>query len=264
MNSIELNKKVELEIARTSEAATYLWEREWAERNGGNISLNITDIVGELPSNFEGFRYAQQSGFPAESAGTVYFVSGTGERLRELTSPEVAGCIIRIDDKAQGFHILWGGDNRPDFRPTSEFISHLKIHLDKVASGSDHRAVIHTHPIEMICLSHKAEFHRDEEAYNFAMWQMITEVRFFVPKGVGLIPYTMPGSEELADLTVETLRKRDIALWSKHGVVATGKDALEAFDFIDVANKGVKMYMQCLTSGYEPVGLTKEEMDGLF
>lgn len=34
-------------ISQIAEVAGYLWERGWAERNGGNISYNITDIVDE-------------------------------------------------------------------------------------------------------------------------------------------------------------------------------------------------------------------------
>ena len=37
------------------------------------------------------------------------------------------------------------------------------------------------------------------------------------------------------------------SLWEKHGAVATGKDLLEAFDFIDVANKGTIIFLKCLS-----------------
>jgi len=35
---------------------------------------------------------------------------------------------------------------------------------------------------------------------------------------------------------------------------------LVAFDYIDVANKGAKLYLKCLSAGFEPEGVTKEEM----
>lgn len=31
-------------ISQIAEVAGYLWERGWAERNGGNISYNITQM----------------------------------------------------------------------------------------------------------------------------------------------------------------------------------------------------------------------------
>ena len=38
-----LNKKFELEkkINEIAEVAGYLWQKGWAERNGGNITVNI-------------------------------------------------------------------------------------------------------------------------------------------------------------------------------------------------------------------------------
>ena len=39
---MKLNKRVLLEISKVSEVAEYLWNRQWCERNAGNISLNLT------------------------------------------------------------------------------------------------------------------------------------------------------------------------------------------------------------------------------
>ncbi len=57
--------------------------------------------------------------------------------------------------------------------------------------------------------------------------------------------------------------QHDVAVWEKHGAVATGVDALCAFDFIDVANKGAKLFLKCLASGFEPEGVTPEDMQRL-
>jgi len=263
MQKIELNPAVTLQIEKAIEAASYLWEREWAERNGGNISLNLTDIIGDLPEELSDFPYVADKTAPADAAGKVFFVTGTGERLRELHRPSVTSCIVCYDDGARGFHVLWGGNNQPDFRPTSEFISHVKIHLDKLAEGSDHRCVLHTHPIELICITHHPEFSLDEELLNNSLWSMLPEVRVFIPRGIGIAPYSLPGSELLADDTVKVLRNRDVALWEKHGAVSTGRDALEAFDFIDVANKGAMIYLKCLASGFVPQGMSTDQMEEL-
>ena len=37
------NEEIERAIARMAEVAGYLWQRGWAERNGGNISCDITE-----------------------------------------------------------------------------------------------------------------------------------------------------------------------------------------------------------------------------
>ena len=33
------------EINKVAEVAGYLWQKGWAERNGGNITVNITEFV---------------------------------------------------------------------------------------------------------------------------------------------------------------------------------------------------------------------------
>ena len=35
------------EVEKTAEVAGYLWQNGWAERNGGNITVNITDLVDD-------------------------------------------------------------------------------------------------------------------------------------------------------------------------------------------------------------------------
>ena len=39
------NDKLECQIADVAEVSGYLWQRGWAERNGGNISVNVTDLL---------------------------------------------------------------------------------------------------------------------------------------------------------------------------------------------------------------------------
>ena len=92
---------------------------------------------------------------------------------------------------------------------------------------------------------------------------MLPEIRVFVPKGIFVAPYELPGSEALANLTIEGLTKRSVILWSKHGALATGEDAIKAFDYIDVANKGAKIYLMCLQAGFVPEGMSQQDMKDL-
>ena len=78
-----------------------------------------------------------------------------------------------------------------------------------------------------------------------------------------MIPYCLPSSEELADKTTESLLDHDVAIWEKHGAVAAGDDVLQAFDYIDVANKGAKLYLMCLASGFQPEGVSRQDMETL-
>lgn len=269
MSSVTLNAAVMAEIDKVVEVADYLWKREWAERNGGNISVDITALFGPVGAPLNTFPHCPLSmvgtntGFPPDSAGHIFYVKGTGERIRELRNPDLAGCILCIDEKAAGYYILWGGRNKPDFKPTSEFISHVEIIMDKQRAGSNDRCVVHTHPLELIALSHHPKYAHDESAYTNACWKMLPEVRAFAPRGIGIVPYCMPGSKKMAEGTTAKLRQFDVAIWEKHGAVATGVDALTAFDFIDVANKGAKLHLMCLASGFEPEGVSDKDMKEL-
>lgn len=260
---MKLNKDVLTEISKVSEVAGYLWQRGWCERNAGNISINLTGMITIKKKDLLEERYVKAN-LPGESAGMTIFVSGTGERLRDLIhTPGEAACIIHIDSKAAGYYMVWGGTGKPGLRPTSEFVSHLGIHLANARNGNELRCVLHTHPIELIAISHHPHLGTDENALNKALWSMLPEIRVFVPRGMLIAPYELPGSEALANRTIEGLKTRDVILWSKHGALAVGKDAVEAFDYIDVANKGALIYLKCLQSGFVPEGMTDEQMKGL-
>ena len=258
-----MNQIINEEIEKISEIASYLWEKGWSERNAGNISFDFTGLINENEFNFSSSRFYKRE-LPPESAGSIIFVTGTGERLRDLKKyPEKAGCIIFIDKKANGYYLVWGGKSNSNFNPTSEFESHIAIHLFNRSLNNRHRCVVHTHPIELITLSHHPVLSYNEDKLNKSLWSMLPEIRVFVPRGIFLAPYTLPGSKRLADLTIEGLKYRDVVLWLKHGALASGKDAVEAFDFIDVANKGAIIYLKCLQAGYEPIGLSDNELNEL-
>jgi rhamnulose-1-phosphate aldolase len=258
-----INDIIRNEILKVSQVSGYLWQRGWAERNAGNISLDLTGLAEVDGAGVLSKRYVAHR-MPAKAAGKLIFITGTGERLRELVDrPEKAACIIKIDAEAKGYHIVSGGEGNHMFRPTMEFVSHLSIHLYNEKVGNGHRCVLHTHPIELIAISHHPFLGHNEEALNKAIWGMLPEARVFIPRGISIAPYEITGSEALANATIVGLMSRDVVLWSKHGALTTGRDAQEAFDFMDVANKGVLIYLKCLQAGYTPEGLSAEEIKDL-
>ena len=40
---IDNNPELKRQIDQVAEVAGYLWQKGWAERNGGNIVINVTD-----------------------------------------------------------------------------------------------------------------------------------------------------------------------------------------------------------------------------
>ena len=75
---------------------------------------------------------------------------------------------------------------------------------------------------------------------------------------IGVVPYALPSSVQLADLTLELVKKHDVVLWEKHGTVAVGTDMMEAFDQTDVLNKAACIYMAGKNFGFTPEGMTRE------
>ena len=259
---MSLKKKwIKKEINQLSEIAGFLWERGWAERNGGNISINLSDKLKDISFDEKTPFIAEK--LPAESAEMIFLVTGTGCYIRTLiSSPKKGACILKINNDASGYNIIWGGKSK-NFRPTSEFISHLKIHIDLVKRNSPYRAIVHTHPTEILVLSHNSEMTKNETLFNKTLWSMSPETRVFVPRGVALTSYSLPGGEELADLTVKDLQKKDVSIWLKHGALAAGETVVDAFDFLDVTNKAAQMWLMAKSAGFDPVGLSDEELKGL-
>ena len=261
MNNIDqLPKGASKELQLVSRIAGYLWNREWAERNAGNISIDLSE-------NFDPLFPVDHSRFfpftlPPESGNMTLFTTGTGCYLRSLIdSMEEAACILRINAEATGYFIIWGGTPE-HFKPTSELITHVKIHCFNKIYRPKFKAVLHTHPLELIVLSHHPLF-GDEKKFNHSLWKLCPEIRVFVPKGIRCASYTLTGSEALADVTIEGLKSRDVILWEKHGALATGENIEKAFDYLDVANKGAKMLLMAWSAGFEPAGLTLEELKDL-
>jgi rhamnulose-1-phosphate aldolase len=92
---------------------------------------------------------------------------------------------------------------------------------------------------------------------------MHPEVKVVIPEGAGFVPYRLPGSDELGEATAKTFKNRRVVIWEKHGAVAAGKDASEAFDLIDTLNKSAQIYLACRAAGYKPEGLSAKRIKAL-
>ena len=78
-------------------------------------------------------------------------------------------------------------------------------------------------------MTHCPKFLEKDVATNL-LWSMIPETKAFCPRGLGIIPYKLPSSVELAEATIKELQDYDVVMWEKHGVFAVDCDAMQAFD----------------------------------
>lgn len=255
---MKYNEKLQSRIDEVAEVAGYLWEKGWAERNGGNISYNITDVVDDNIRALTPVSEKFPIGKPVPAlSGNYFLVTGTGKRMRYVhSSPMDNASIIRISGDGSYYEIM---AEKP-IRPTSELPSHLMIHNHMAEQGRDIKAVIHTHPIELVAMTHNPAM-LEKDVLGKILWSMIPETRAFCPKGLGIIPYTCPGTVELAEATVRELDEYDIVMWEKHGAVGIGADLIEPFDMIDTFTKSAKIYMSAMAMGFTPAGMTDAQMD---
>ncbi|MBQ9137200.1 MAG: rhamnulose-1-phosphate aldolase [Alistipes sp.] len=247
--------ELEQELYNVAEVAGYLWEKGWAERNGGNLTLNITEYADEQMRALPAISPVLPIGKTLSNLkGCYFYCKGTGKRMRDLAvAPLCAGSIIRILDDCATYEII---ADEP-ILPTSELPSHLALQDYMIATGSGYKATLHTHPIELVALSHSKEY-LDSERLTKILWSMIPETLAFAPLGIGVVPYALPSSVELADATLEMIEHYDVVLWEKHGTVAVGKDMMEAFDQTDVLNKAAAIYMTAKNFGFTAEGMTPE------
>ena len=245
------------EILKTAEVAGYLWQNGWAERNGGNITVNITHLVDDEIRQLPALSEVKSIGVTLpQLQGCYFYCKGTGKRMRDLARwPMQNGSIIRILDDCASYVII--ADEV--VMPTSELPSHLSVHARLIETGSPYKATVHTHPIELVAMSHKREF-LGKDVLTRILWSMIPETKAFCPLGLGIVPYTLPGSNELAEATLKELEDYDVVMWEKHGVFAKGKDVMDAFDQIDVLSKSAKIYIDAKCMGFEPEGMSDEQM----
>ena len=248
-------------LAGAAGVAQLLWERGWAERNAGNLSCDVTGIVpvhlaDEVPLTPLGVA------FP-ELAGRHLLVTGAGSRMRDVAREPGVWCgVLRLSDDGAAYGVAWHGRDRAVFTPTSELPSHLAIHAALRRRGAPPRAVVHTHPTELLALSLEPGI-GDEGRFNRLLWSLHPETVVVVPSGVAVVPYLMPGTVEQGRAAGSAMETHDVALWRKHGAVAVGEDFAAAFDLLDTANKAARLYLLCRSAGIVPEGLSDAQVEEL-
>lgn len=250
MAELSLNKALQKIIDDIAEVAQYLWEKGWAERNAGNITVDITGLIPKTSVELTQFTKIPMEITSPELAGHYFLVTTTGKRCRDLAKqPEKSLLIVRIADELDGYYILWGGEG-PKSRSTSEFFPHLKIHGLLRQSKSPQKVVLHSHPSHLIALTSMEDYGRG--SFNRFLWSTHIAARFFLPEGVGMVPFSLEESEEMAEATANLLKRHKAVLWEKHGCITTGINVNEAFDLMDILNKAAEVFLICKSAGYEP------------
>ncbi len=229
MNTKEIFKEI-------SEVSNHLFHMGWAERNAGNISIRLT--IDSIPDSFSKEIYIKHD-FLINCPKVMYLlVSTTGSRMRLITkNPEDHFGLLYC----HGNEIKWYTADT-DNLPSSEWISHLRMHIFLELHKPSHKIILHTHPTELIALSHKL-YSCTEAQINDTLWDIMPEVKYFIPEGLGYVELFDPGSDELAQNTILELINHSVVLWKKHGCLASAKNLWEAIEQIEILNKAAKIYL---------------------
>jgi rhamnulose-1-phosphate aldolase len=242
---------LEKTIREIAETAQLLWDKGWAERNAGNISVNVSRFL--LPGNTEVFA-EDWVDIPIECPylkGETLLVTSTGSRMRDLAKdPLKHVCILSVDESGTRMR-QWFGKGR---EPSSELPTHLRVHDMLIRTGSSAKCLVHAHVTELIALTHISSY-CSSASINRLLWSMHPETRMFIPEGLEFLPYEVPGSSDIAEITATALEHSRVALWEKHGVLCTGASIPETFDNIDLLAKAARIYFMVKGAGFEPEGL---------
>ncbi len=262
MNKLFKNDLVDI-LNQLSEIAGLIYQRGWAESSAGNISINVSEFlkntdIASLKGKLKTIRF--NSTYPALS-NQWFLVTLSGSKARNIAKNPVPNiALIAISDDAKTCScFIEESVNVQEKNPTSELPTHLAIHHLLARKKQPINVIIHAHVTELIALSHNPAF-RNADGINKMLWSVHPEVKVFIPKGLGFVPYTLPGSEDIARKTIGIIEKHDIVIWEKHGVFAVGDSLENTFDTIDIANKAAKIYFLCAQAGYEPEGLTESQI----
>ncbi len=258
MSILDNRPALAAQVENVAEVAGYLWQKGWAERNGGNITVNITEHVDDAIRAMPAISEPKAIGTVLPHLkGCYFYCKGTNRRMRDLARwPMQNGSVIRILDDCAHYEII---ADEP-VAPTSELPSHLAVHNYLIGKGSNYKASVHTHPIRLVAMSHCDEFLK-KDVLSKLLWSMIPETKAFCPRGLGIVPYMLPSSKDLADATIKAIDDDyDVVMWEKHGVFSVAPDVMEAFDMIDVLEKSAEIYQDARSMGFVPDGMSDAQM----
>lgn len=242
-------------------AANDMWLKGWDERNGGNISMRLSnedvDSIGldSIKSNASAIKLPS----PRKELSNEYFlVTGSGKYFRNvILDPEDTLGIIRLNNDGTAWSKVWGFSGGAN--PTSELSAHLMSHaVRKEVSGGANRVVIHTHATNLLSMTYRYE--AETKVFTRKLWEMCTECLVVFPDGVGVLPWLVPGTDEIGKATADLMRKHRLVIWPFHGIVGCGSSLDEAFGLIDTAEKAAEILVKVDSMGGLNYGMTDKNL----
>jgi len=224
-----------------------LYRLGWDERNGGNISyllqeeevtpfLDVDHVIRQIPMIFDA----------SQLVGKYFIVTGSGKYFKNVAFNPAANLgIVRISKDGKNLDLLWGLEN--DAVPTSELPSHFMSHIARLEVDPENRIIMHSHATHLLAMTFTHDL--DEKLFTRTLWQMCTECLVVFPEGVSIIPWLVPGTNEIGEATAAKMKETRLVVWPQHGVYGAGKDMDEVFGLIETAEKAAQVYTYVQAQG---------------
>lgn len=220
----------------------------WHECNGGNLSYRIKpEEIAGISSLLSCGEWADIGVNVPALAGEFFLITGTGKYFRNISlDPEDTLGIAEVNENGTKYRIVWGFVNGG--RPTSELPSHLmNQEIKKKVTGGEYRVVYHAHPSNIIALTFVLPL--KDEVFTRELWGIMTECPLVIPRGIGVIPWLVPGSIELARATAALMDRYDAAIWAHHGMFATGRSFDTTFGLMHTVEKSSGIILKQMSTG---------------
>ncbi|WP_029343917.1 rhamnulose-1-phosphate aldolase [Lactococcus lactis] len=241
--------------------ANNMYQHGWDERNGGNITLlldkeeiekvlDVTEVKRVIPMIFDA----------SELAGKYFLVTGSGKYFKNVKeNPEKNIGIIRVQENGKNIDLLWGLEDGAV--PTSELPSHFMSHIARLKVDDDHRVVMHCHASHLLAMTFTHDL--TEKAMTRTLWQMCTECLVVFPEGVSIIPWLVPGTNEIGEATAKKMIDTRLIIWPFHGIYGSGRDLDETFGLIETAEKAAEIYTYVQAQGGAKQCITDKNLSDL-
>ena len=142
-------------------------------------------------------------------------ISQTGSWLGKITKEQIAVCDYTTGEPLNGL------------RPSCEFNFHFGI----LNARKDVNVVMHTQPMFATTIACSKS--------RPSSYEVTAEIPCYIGR-VAEVPYTRPGSKELAELVTAALREHQVVLLLNHGIVTVGSTTDEAYQrtcFFEMASR---------------------------
>jgi rhamnulose-1-phosphate aldolase len=242
------------------QAGKHMSDIEACEGAAGNISICLRWPM-KLQTRFPVVSEIVLPQPVPELVGATFLVSGSGRRLREISDDPTANIACIVVNEGGKTGTLYAAKSRHFERVTSEFNSHLAVHYDQmIATGTNFHALIHAQPVHITYLSHIPGY-QDETYLNTHLLRWQPETIVNLPEGIGVIPFMVPGSPQLSQANVESLRSHRVVIWAKHGLMARSDISVKrAADRVEYAETAARYEVLNLTTREAGEGLGVKEI----